>query len=71
LLVNQFDPFTIWQRSVTIWQEIFQPVGKKLCFLQNNKLTEIDRQIIISGRVLFAAGQKLLEIIRAGRKTSL
>merc|ERR1719232_2015735 len=60
------DPRQIKIRAQIISQEISAPQGKKLGYMENKELTELDRQLITTSRALRAAAKNAVESMGRG-----
>ena len=65
---KHLDPRQLRLRAQIISHEIAAPPGKKLRYMDNKELTEMDRQLITTSRALLSASRLTLEHIGEGPK---
>jgi len=65
------DPRQLRIRAQIISQEISAPQGKKLGYMENKELTELDRRLITTSRALRAASKNAVDAIGQGPNVAM
>ena len=64
--LQHLDPRHLRLRAQIIGQEISAPSGKKMGYMENKELTELDRQLITTSRALKSASKNAVEAMAKG-----